>query len=82
VTSELRALVHFLCILVATLATFCFAFTFVVGMEGEAEFAAVVVALALGGAIWMHHLEAEHDRRIREQHSATWGRRDREAGLS
>lgn len=81
-TSELRALIHFLCILVATLATFCFAFTFVVGMEGGAEFAAVVVALALSGAIWAHHIEAERDRRIREQRSATWGRRDREAELS
>lgn len=80
-TSELRALAHFLCILVATLATFCFFVTFVLGMEGEAEFAAAIAALALGGAIWMHHWEAEVDRRIREQHSATWGRRDREAGL-
>ena len=81
-STEARALAHFVCVLVATLATLCFVVTFVVGMEGEATFAAVVVALALGGAIWAHHLEHEHNRRIREQRSATWGRRDREAGLS
>lgn len=66
-TSEARALAHFLCILVAALATLCFVVTFVVGMEGEATFAAVVVALALGGAIWAHHLEHEHARRTRER---------------
>ena len=77
-----RAAVHFRCIIVATLATLCFVVTFVLGMDGPATVAAVVVALALGGAIWAHHLEHEHNRRIREQRSATWGRRDREAGLS
>lgn len=62
-----RAAVHFRCIIVATLATLCFVVTFVLGMDGPATCAAVVVALALGGAIWAHHLEHEHERRTRER---------------
>lgn len=62
-----RAAVHFRCVIVATLATLCFVVTFVLGMEGEAEFAAAIAALALGGAIWAHHLEHEHERRTRER---------------
>lgn len=62
-----RAAVHFRCVIVATLATLCFFVTFVLGMDGPATVAAVVVALALGGAIWAHHLEHEHARRTRER---------------
>lgn len=62
-----RAAVHFRCIILATLATLCFVVTFFLGMDGPATCAAVVVALALGGAIWAHHLEHEHERRTRER---------------
>lgn len=62
-----RAAVHFRCVIVATLATLCFVVTFVLGMDGPATVAAVVVALALSGAIWAHHLEHEHERHTRER---------------
>ncbi|WP_141213995.1 hypothetical protein [Mycobacterium marinum] len=56
---------------------------FVGGRETDCYTAVIVAVLALGGVFALDYLEAERDRRIRDERARTWARRDRdrETGL-
>lgn len=54
---------------------------FIGGHETDCYTAIIVAILDLGGVFVLGYLEAERDRRIRDERARTWARRDRETGL-
>ncbi|WP_373202629.1 hypothetical protein [Mycobacterium marinum] len=71
-----------LVLLIVAFGCFVGAFVaFIVGSETYCYAAVIVANLALGGAFTLDYLEAERDRRIRDERVRTWARRDKETGL-
>ncbi|MGV7585851.1 hypothetical protein PJN38_24375 [Mycobacterium kansasii] len=66
-------------ILTATLSSIYAVAAFIGQLETDCYIAVLVATLALGGVVVIDHLEAEHDRRIRDERARQWARRDREA---
>ncbi|MGV7681633.1 hypothetical protein PJN28_28570 [Mycobacterium kansasii] len=52
---------------------------FAANFEVDAYVAALIGILAAGGVILVDHVGADHDRRIADERSRVWERRDRES---
>ncbi|RFZ15065.1 hypothetical protein VIMS_02495 [Mycobacterium marinum] len=76
----IRALLLYLLIVVFWSAAFSVV-AFLGGRETDCYTEVIVAILALGGVFALDYLEVERDRRIRDERSRTWARRDKETGL-
>lgn len=73
-TTIIRASLFFMSLLAGMYSFAAFA----AQLEADAYVAALIGILAAGGVILVDHVEAEHDRRIADERSRVWERRESE----